>query len=351
MENSLKDSRFFDLYNLSYSEFAEIYHWSTSTIRYWFAGRSLPKQSGTGLYDLKEYLYNAIKSNQGHDKQVYEETKAFFLQQNQSKLYFKLCSSYPNINQFMGEVLSTCFDFAKHNNILIQLDSCEIPSPTGKTQVVVFDFDGTLTSGKTNKTTWESIWMNLGYSLNLCQDLHMQYDRGEITHSEWCKITEKKFRERNLHRDVVDELASKIKLMKGTRATFHELQKQDIRIYIVSGSIHSIIRRVLGNLNQYIEGIKANQFRYNQSGFLTEIVGTKYDFEGKAEYITKIALELNISVNDILFIGNSLNDRFAYISGARTLCINPKLTDATNRDVWHDCIQTCDSLTEIFKYL
>ena len=36
--------------------------------------------------------------------------------------------------------------------------------PTGKTQAVIFDFDGTLTKDKLNHTTWESIWINLGYS-------------------------------------------------------------------------------------------------------------------------------------------------------------------------------------------
>lgn len=185
----------------------------------------------------------------------------------------------------------------------------------------------------------------------MCQDLHMRYDRNEITHAEWCKLTEEKFRERNLHRKTVENLASKIKLMQGTEETFQELQKRDIKIYIVSGSILLVIRSVIGDLYKYVDGIKANQFRFNQGGFLTEIVGTKYDFEGKAAFITEIALELNVSPKDILFIGNSVNDRFAHISGARTLCINPKLTDPTNRTIWNDCIQTCEDLTEIIKYL
>ena len=105
-------------------------------------------------------------------------------------------------------------------------------------------------------------------------------------------MTEEKFRERNLHRKTVENLASKIKLMQGTEETFQELQKRDIKIYIVSGSILLVIRSVIGDLYKYVDGIKANQFRFNQGGFLTEIVGTKYDFEGKAAFITEIALEL-----------------------------------------------------------
>ena len=340
--------RFFDKYDLDYSCFAEKYHWSTSTIRYWFIGRSLPQRKG--ILNIKEYLSNNIPCNSRQDEQIYEEIKNFFAKQEAVSEYYNLRRLYPMMNQFSGEMLEVCYDIAKNKRSVI-IKEHNYAKPTGKTQVVVFDFDGTLTSGKTNRTTWEGLWTSLDYDVKMCQDLHMRYDRNEITHAEWCKLTEEKFRERNLHRKTVENLASKIKLMQGTEETFQELQKRDIKIYIVSGSILLVIRSVIGDLYKYVDGIKANQFRFNQGGFLTEIVGTKYDFEGKAAFITEIALELNVSPKDILFIGNSVNDRFAHISGARTLCINPKLTDPTNRTIWNDCIQTCEDLTEIIKYL
>ena len=339
--------RFFDKYDLD-SCFAEKYHWSTSTIRYWFIGRSLPQRKG--ILNIKEYLSNNIPCNSRQDEQIYEEIKNFFAKQEAVSEYYNLRRLYPMMNQFSGEMLEVCYDIAKNKRSVI-IKEHNYAKPTGKTQVVVFDFDGTLTSGKTNRTTWEGLWTSLDYDVKMCQDLHMCYDRNEITHAEWCKLTEEKFRERNLHRKTVENLASKIKLMQGTEETFQELQKRDIKIYIVSGSILLVIRSVIGDLYKYVDGIKANQFRFNQGGFLTEIVGTKYDFEGKAAFITEIALELNVSPKDILFIGNSVNDRFAHISGARTLCINPKLTDPTNRTIWNDCIQTCEDLTEIIKYL
>lgn len=340
--------RFFDEYKLDYYYFAEKYHWSASTVRYWFEGRWLPRQQG--IIDIKEYLVDNITCDPQKDNKVYEEIRIFLIGQKAKVLYHKLRILYPMMNQFAGEILNICYDLAK-NKYSVDVYGLNDIQPTGRTQVVVFDFDGTLTSGKTNRTTWESLWISLDYDVRMCQELHMRYDRNEISHAEWCKLTEEKFRERNLHRNTVENIASKIKLMKGTRKTFRELQKRDIKIYIVSGSILSVIRLVLGSLYQYVDGIKANQFRYNQSGFLTEIIGTKYDFEGKADFITEIAMELKISPRDILFIGNSVNDRFAYISGARTLCVNPKLTDTTNTLVWNRCIQTCEDLTEIINHL
>ena len=104
-------------------------------------------------------------------------------------------------------------------------------------------------------------------------------------------------------------------------------------------------------MNQYIEETKANYFKFDSNGFLMEIVGTHYDNLGKAYYISQIAEELNISPQDILFVGNSMNDRFACRSGARTLCINPTLTDPFDKKVWNNCIQSCESLGEILAFL
>lgn len=61
--------RFFDKYDLDYSCFAEKYHWSTSTIRYWFIGRSLPQRKG--ILNIKEYLSNNIPCNSRQDEQIY----------------------------------------------------------------------------------------------------------------------------------------------------------------------------------------------------------------------------------------------------------------------------------------
>lgn len=303
-----------------------------------------------GLLNIKEYLCINLPENGQYDEQIYEEIRVFFEEKEAGQTYYNLRRHYPTLKVFAGEVLEICYLFSK-NAVSDSFRTTEDIPSTGKTQAVVFDFDGTLTSGKANRTTWESIWISLGYDVKQCQELHMKFSRGEISHTEWCKITEHYFRERHLHRSMVEEISSKIKLLKGTRKTFQELYQRDIKIYIVSGSIMTVIRPVIHSIYQYVDGIKANEFRFGENGILKEIVGTKYDFEGKAQYISEIAKELKISPHDILFVGNSINDQFAYISGARTLCINPKLTDVTNVSVWNNCIPTCRDLTEILAFL
>lgn len=333
---------------LDYTDFCHKYNWSTSTFRYWTYGRNLPQRKA--LFDIKEYLIKEVGDKLDHKEQIFEDIHAVFEEMDENNTYYRLSRLYSQTGDFVSETLSVLFSYAKNDFSFLSAAKKEMP-PTGKIQAVIFDFDGTLTVGKTNRTTWESLWIGLGYDVKECQDLHLLYDRKEITHPEWCKLTEKKFCDRNLHIDTLKEIASSIELIKGIKETFEELKSKNISIYIVSGSILTIIETVLDDLNKYVVEIKANHFKFDRKGFLYEIVGTKYDFEGKADYIFQVANDLGISTKDILFVGNSINDRFAYISGAKTLCINPHLTDISNRRVWNDCLTTCESLTEILKYI
>ncbi len=220
-----------------------------------------------------------------------------------------------------------------------------------KTRAVIFDFDGTLTTGKLNRTTWEDLWKALDYDVNLCKYYHQQFNDGIIDHPKWCKITEEYFKKRNLHRQTVEAIASNIKLLPGVEEVLNHLNENDIKVYIVSGSILHVIKAVLGFNYTKIDGIKANIFFFNVNGFLDKIKGTKYDFEGKADFIDELTDELGISPKEVLFVGNSINDEFAYRSGARTLCINPKNTDFENKTVWNECIQNCTDLRQILEYV
>ena len=339
----------FSHYNLKDMEFAQLYKCDVSSTKNWKTARSFPSKD---LFEyLKTYIYDKSKSCKNDDIYLLNAIETIFTEYGCSAIYIKLRYDVSDSAEFVIRTLQFCIDAGKRNIIMPIKNNTDFLYED-RTHVVVFDFDGTLTkSGKIAKTTWESLWESLGYDVKECQTLHKRFDRKEITHEEWCDLTEKQFKARNLHREMVLDISKKIHLIKGVRSTFQYLNMRDIKIYIVSGSIMLVIQSVLGTLNQYIDGIKANQLMFNEAGYLTKIIGTKYDFQGKADYILQIANELRIPTKNILFIGNSRNDHFVYKSGARTLCINPRLTDMTNTAIWHEYIETCDDLTEILEHI
>lgn len=254
------------------------------------------------------------------------------------------------IGQYISATIKQCYSNEK-SNIPYSNDFRNCHIPTGHIKAVVFDFDGTLTNTKL-RTTWELLWEMLGYDVQDCRDLHKQYDKGDLTHQEWCNKTAEKFVEKMLTRQQVLELAKKIKLIAGCKKTLQELKNRNIKLYIVSGSIQDIIENVLGSTHSFFTEIKANEFIFDtQTSILNKIIGTEYDFEGKANYINYIANRLGIATSDILFVGNSNNDMWAYQSGANTLCINPTLTNYHDDTIWHNTIVECKNLVEILRYI
>lgn len=220
-----------------------------------------------------------------------------------------------------------------------------------KTKAVVFDFDGTLTMPNGNLTTWEDIWIYLDYDINECAELHTRFSRSEITHKKWCDLTESRFKRQKLHKDQLDVIADNIQLLAGTKEVIHNLSDSGVDLFICSGSIDYIINRVLGPLKHKFLEIKSNRFLFNREGYLNEIKGTRYDFEGKANYINQIAKEYFYEPHEILFVGNSLNDEWAFESGATTLCINPSMTNPTRSYQWIYSMRNVKDLNAIMEYV
>jgi hypothetical protein len=47
--------------------------------------------------------------------------------------------------------------------------------PVHNSKLIVFDFDGTLTHKKDYYSTWELIWLELGYTIVQCAALHRKF--------------------------------------------------------------------------------------------------------------------------------------------------------------------------------
>ncbi|WP_055672956.1 HAD family hydrolase [Roseibium alexandrii] len=220
-----------------------------------------------------------------------------------------------------------------------------------ETRAVVFDFDGTITLPKNGRTTWEMIWEYLGYDINECAEYHSQFRRNVISHQEWCEITLGKFRAKGFSDTNIEQVVASLDIVDGFAEVVEELSARNIRLDILSGSIRQIIRKSLGDAALEFQQIKANEMHFDaKSGLVSKIVGTTYDFEGKAKYMRQLVTELGCSPMDVLFIGNAGNDSWVSQSGVRTLCVNPTSTDADNAKMWWQSIREMKDMREILPY-
>src|SRR5438132_1571265 len=224
-------------------------------------------------------------------------------------------------------------------------------SDTWVAKAVVFDFDGTLTNPGSTGSTWEAIWEHLGYNANECGLLANRFYMGEITHSEWCRITLEEFKARELNYDAVIRVARGLQLIQDFDECMEELQRLSIPTYLVSGSIWDVIAALLGDRTRYFRRIEANTFGYIGPGQrLGNITGTKFDFKGKGDFVREVAKELKVKTNNVLFVGNDINDVHVKAVGARTLLVNPHQTSAADGSAWNNCLPHMHSLLEILPF-
>jgi len=171
-----------------------------------------------------------------------------------------------------------------------------------------------------------------------------------LTHQKWCEQTCSRFNERGISERTLVDVANKIELVEDVAEMIDILVRHSIELHILSGSIEQIIRLVLGELYSQFTHVQPNAFRFTGSK-LSYIQGTKYDFEGKPLYIDELRAIKKYHPTDILFVGNSSNDRWVSRSGATTLCVNPHFTDGNDEKEWNHCIREMDSALEILKYV
>lgn len=249
------------------------------------------------------------------------------------------------------DFLATYLMYYKVNKTPIRKSSDTLPLDfVPDTKAVVFDFGGTLTRSTSRMSTWEKMWDAVGYTTTEAGEYHRQYLSQSISHQEWCDITAEKLRERGFSRSHLAEITKTIKPIPGLAAAIQKLHDQGTALYIVSGSVREIISSVLGPTFSLFAEVKANEIHFDRVGLIKGIRGTKFDFEGKAEFLKRVIADLNCQPMEVLFVGNSLNDIWASQSGARTLCVNPADVDYPNTMIWTDFIKEMKDLREILTH-
>ena len=217
------------------------------------------------------------------------------------------------------------------------------------TKAVIFDYDGTLTYGDYNNI-WKSLYQVLGYETDRNSEYYLSYvgfKNYKYDYDRWVQINEEDFKRGGLTKKIFDSVTEDIKFIKGLEKVIKNLHKKGVKLFVLSGNFKYAIEKTLGKLSDYFTEISANEIYFSEDGALSQIVATKFDFEGKPKFITKVQQELQIEPHEICFVGNGENDAFAYKSGAKTICVNPVDADEDDAEKWTHVLKNVTNLTKI----
>lgn len=221
-----------------------------------------------------------------------------------------------------------------------------------KVKAVIFDFDGTLT--KLSQNVWKQTWSALGYETgegSYYRQLFAKFLSGEITHSEWIEFTCKAYMERGLDKQTLLDIGSSIEMHDGFEEMLIDLKKKGYSLHIVSGNIGDVVENVLKDKVKYFDSINTNSFKFDEGGKLVDIVGTNYDYQGKADFVNTFITNSGSKASEVTFVGNGDNDEWVYTTGCETICVNPDKTDADNKTIWHNAVKNLTDLRQLLPII
>ncbi len=222
-----------------------------------------------------------------------------------------------------------------------------------KTKALFFDFDGTLTIGRSSNV-WKMIYVALGYNTgegSSYKKSYLNFVEGRCTYADWVEINKHDFQNAGLTKNIFDEVLTDLTFIDGIEETLKVLTEAGVKLFIVSGNMNYAITKALGSMLKYFTEISANFISFDEDGKLDKMIATSYDYEGKADYIFKVQKEYNILPQEMVFVGNGPNDIWAYKSGVKTICINPKDAEENDAKIWNIVLTGVTNLTEILKYI
>lgn len=233
-------------------------------------------------------------------------------------------------------------------------------------KVVCFDVDGTLVEGN----SWFYLTKGLGGSEKEHLKIFHQFKKGKISLENaerlllemWRKSNKRSKRimrrafsaflkmkfylKRNeITKEKVKKIFSEVKLKPEVKEVISYLKEKGYKIYLVSGAIDIYVEEIARKLK--VDGFYASSsLGFDEKGILNRIYYQVNQGEAKVRQLEEIAKSLNISLKEIVFVGDSDNDIDAFKITRHGIAVN-SLNEELNKLAW----KRISSLEEIKNIL
>ncbi len=188
-----------------------------------------------------------------------------------------------------------------------------------KLKLICFDVDETLVDG----ISWFLLTKGLGCSLQKHIDIFNRATRGEISFIEGERMLTKMYKESgNATRKFIRNLFSEIKPKPEAGKIISYLKKKNYKIYLISGAIDIYVEEMAKKLE--VDGFYANSsLEFTENGFLEKIYYRDNQGEVKVEQLNNLIRKLGISMNDVVFVGDSDNDVEVFKKTGHGVAVEP----------------------------
>jgi len=166
-------------------------------------------------------------------------------------------------------------------------------------RLVVFDMDSTLIEAEVIDELAKEA--GVGDQVGAITEAAM---RGEIDFIE--SFTQRVALLKGLSADVLDGIAQKLPLTEGAEELISTLKKLGYKTAILSGGFEYFGRKIQQHLG--IDYLFANQLEIENGAVTGRVTGTVVDGQRKAQLLRELAVKENISLEQVVAVGDGAND-------------------------------------------
>jgi phosphoserine phosphatase len=229
-----------------------------------------------------------------------------------------------------------------YRNHRVVRPSTPAPSPEVPVDLVCFDMDGVLIDVG---SSWVTVHKHFGVEnqASLRAYLNGEFDDAEFIRRDvrlWLNLKPQ------IRRDDFVEIFRDPPFMAGVEETVETLQAEGIECAIVSGGIDVLAESVARRLR--IPHVAANGFVYDDDGHLTGEGVVKTPLNDKALPVLEFARELEVPLERVLTVGNSLPDVSMFEVSGRSVAFHPEDDYTREHATW---IVEDGPLTDILPFV
>jgi phosphoserine phosphatase len=181
-------------------------------------------------------------------------------------------------------------------------------------KLVVFDCDGTLTTGP---SSWQLLHEAFG-TLRQAEINAELYKSGKISYYEWAKRDVELWRGKKL--DKAEPYLKKIKLVEGSEWLFQKLSSAGIKTVVISAGLDPVVQRFVKPLNPY--NVFCNRL-LTKDGVILGSVELHVDYKKKGEIVRLIMDKMDLCDEQVIAIGDSEADVSMFHVAGMCIAFNP----------------------------
>jgi phosphoserine phosphatase len=211
-----------------------------------------------------------------------------------------------------------------------------------KYKFVAFDLDGVLVN---IFSSW--VWMHQHYDVNNDHSLYA-YQRGEIDYAEFMRRDIALWHEKKkvITISEVEEILSRVPIMKGAKEVVQDLKAQGLQTAIISCGIKVLANRIARDFG--IDFVVANGLVVDSEGKLTGEGTLSIELADKGKPLRELLEKNGFEKKDCVAIGNSYGDASMFKVSGLGIAFNPE--DDITRD-FADVIVEGDDLRKVLPYI